>query len=167
MAPSISSNRKGKRVFPTCFQSKEMKLAVIWRNFSARGKMFRKILNPILARYLQRNIKFCQMTTHENWFNFWSCYNAHTHYLTLQLNRLWIEISATMTKSKPKKKKSNLDSKSRKAKQKKMSRKRQFMDESLSQTGKCFCWRFFCLDALLIKFIVGHRRVLWLKTQEI
>ena len=122
--------------FPTCFQSKEMKLAVIWRNFRARRKMFCKILNPILARYLRRNIKFCQMAKHENWFNFWSCYNAHTHYLTLQLNRLWIEISATMTKSKPKKKKSNLDSKSRKAKQKKMSRQRQFMDESLSQAGK-------------------------------
>ena len=26
--------------FPTCFQSKEIKLAVIWRNFSARRKMF-------------------------------------------------------------------------------------------------------------------------------
>ena len=113
-----------------------MKLAVIWHNFSAHRKMFRKILNPILARYLRRNIKFCQMATHENWFNFWSCYNAHTHYLTLQLNRLWIEISATMTKPQPKKKKSNLDSKSRKAKQKKMSRQRQFMDESLSQAGK-------------------------------
>ena len=125
--------------FPTCFQSKEMKLAVIWRNFSARRKMFDiyRVLNSIVPRYWRRNIKFCQMAMHENWFNFWSCYNAHTHYLTLQLNRLWIEISVKMTKkSKPKKKKSNLDSKSRKAKQMKMSRQRQFMDESLSQAGK-------------------------------